>query len=99
MYIVYLNTNTYIYISICTCTYTCVSVHHQCFYILSTCINIRSDFAKKYIIPEVEELSKDDEVEVRCVAMVTVAEMIPLVDDGKLHICKKFMSVVTNPLV
>ena len=66
----------------CTCTYSCVSVLHPYASIYLT-INIRSDFAKKYILPEVEELSKDDEVEVRCVAMVTVAEMIPLVDDGK----------------
>ena len=46
----------------------------------------RVDFSRTYILPEVEELSKDEEVGVRCIAMETIAYLASLLDEGVYYI-------------
>ena len=43
---------------------------------------ISTDYTNSHLLKELEELSKDDVVEVRCTALSVLADMIPLVDQG-----------------
>ena len=43
---------------------------------------ISTDYTNSHLLKELEELSKDDVVEVKCTALSVLADMIPLVDQG-----------------
>ena len=50
------------------------------------CIHCSTDITKTFILPEMEELSKDDQVDVRRMALSSLYEILPLVDEGTQYI-------------
>ncbi len=49
--------------------------------LLIVCLS-SSDGTKQVLLPELEELSKDDQIDVRCIAISSLYEMLPIVDEG-----------------
>ena len=58
----------------------------------------RCELTKAFIISELVELTNDEECIVRLAAIETVANLLQLLDDGKLHIVKirQVLTVVYN---
>lgn len=48
--------------------------------------SISTDATKSVIVPELDELSRDDQVDVRCTALTSLYNLLPLVDEGMFYL-------------